>query len=83
MFLNNVLYVLDNFLIFYAAIHLEMPVPSQGHYGVHSFHRVPGENHRLVASNWQTLSHNIVSSTPSLRRVQTHNVSGDRHWLHR
>ena len=25
------------------------------------------------------LSHNIVSSTPPLRRVQTHNVSGDRH----
>jgi hypothetical protein len=25
---------------------------------------VPGENHRPVASHWQTLSHNIVSSTP-------------------
>jgi hypothetical protein len=23
----------------------------------------PGENHRPVASNWQTLSHNVVSST--------------------
>jgi hypothetical protein len=26
--------------------------------------RVPGENHRPVASHCQTLSHNIVSSTP-------------------
>jgi hypothetical protein len=25
---------------------------------------VPGENHRPVASQWQTLSHNVVSSTP-------------------
>jgi hypothetical protein len=26
--------------------------------------RVPGENHRLVASLWQTLPYNVVSSTP-------------------
>ena len=26
---------------------------------------VPGENHRSAVSHWQTLSHNIVSSTPS------------------
>ena len=25
---------------------------------------VPGENHRPVTSHWQTLSHNVVSSTP-------------------
>ena len=25
---------------------------------------VPGENHRTVASHWQTFSHNVVSSTP-------------------
>jgi len=25
---------------------------------------VPGENHGPVASHWQTLSHNVVSSTP-------------------
>jgi hypothetical protein len=36
---------------------------------------VPGENHQPVASHWQTLSHNVVSSTP-------HTFSGDRHWLH-
>ena len=29
---------------------------------------VPGENHRLVASHWQTLSHNVVSSTPRHER---------------
>jgi hypothetical protein len=25
--------------------------------------RVPGENYRSVTSHWQTLSHNVVSST--------------------
>ena len=28
----------------------------------------PGENHRSVASHWQTLSHNVVSSTPRHER---------------
>ena len=41
-----------------------------------------GENNRPVASHWQTLSNNVLSSTPHLRGVWTH-VSGDRHWLHR
>ena len=44
--------------------------------------RIPGENHRPVVSHWQTLSHNVVSSTPSLSGIRTHNVSGDEHWLH-
>jgi len=29
---------------------------------------VPEENHRPVASYWQTLSHNVVSSTPRHER---------------
>jgi hypothetical protein len=34
---------------------------------------VPGENHRPVASHWQTLSHNVVSSTPRLSALyRTH-----------
>ena len=37
--------------------------------------RVPGENHRPVTSHWQTLSHNVVSSTLRLSRVQTRNVN--------
>jgi hypothetical protein len=32
---------------------------------------VPGENHRAVASNWRTLSHNVVSSTPRHERDST------------
>jgi hypothetical protein len=39
---------------------------------------VTGENHRPVASNWQTLSHNVVSSTPHLIGIPIHNVSSDR-----
>jgi hypothetical protein len=30
--------------------------------------RVLGENHRPVARHWQTLSHNVVSSTPRQKR---------------
>jgi hypothetical protein len=34
---------------------------------------VPGENHGL------TLSHNVVSSTPTMSSIQTHNFNGDRY----
>jgi len=44
---------------------------------------VPGENHRPVASHGHTLSHNVVSSTPRLNGIRTHNISGDRHRLDR
>jgi hypothetical protein len=39
-------------------------------------------NHRPVASHWQVLSHNVVSSIPCPSEVLTHNFSGDGHWLH-
>ena len=49
-----------------------------GHFFVEET-RVPGENQRPAASNLQTLSHNVVSSTPRMSRIRTHNVNGDRH----
>jgi hypothetical protein len=33
---------------------------------------IPGDNHRPVASHWQTLSHNVVSSTFRLSGIRTH-----------
>ena len=44
---------------------------------------VPGENQRPATSHWQTLSHNVISSTPRMSGTRTHNVSDERHWLHR
>jgi hypothetical protein len=32
---------------------------------------VLGENHRPAASHWQTLSHNVVSSSPRLGGIRT------------
>ena len=40
-----------------------------------------GENHRPVASHWQTLPHNVVHLT--LIKIRTHSISGDWHWLHK
>jgi hypothetical protein len=31
---------------------------------------VPGENHQSTTSHWQTLSHNVVSSTPRPSRFE-------------
>ena len=36
---------------------------------------VPGGKHRPAASHWQTLAHNVVSSTSRLGGIRTHNVS--------
>jgi hypothetical protein len=45
---------------------------------------VPRENHRPVASHWQTLSHNVVLSTPRHERDSNFSwFNDDRHWLHK
>ena len=45
---------------------------------------VPGENHRPVASHWQTLSHNAVSSTLrhelAVHRRRTNNTMAKSRW---
>ena len=41
------------------------------------------KNHWPIASHWQTLSHNVVMSTPRMSGFRTYKVSGDRQWFHR
>ena len=41
--------------------------------------RVPPACHNSLTN---FITYNVASSTPSLRWIQTHNISGDRHWLH-
>jgi len=36
---------------------------------------VPRENHRPIASHWQTWSHNVASSTPYPSEIGTRNIS--------
>ena len=35
---------------------------------------VPGEKPRSVANDWQSLSQNVVSSTPRLSGIRTHSL---------
>jgi hypothetical protein len=40
----------------------------------------PEKTTDLSQATDKTLSHNIVHLTPI--EIQTHNISGDKHWLH-
>ena len=46
-----------------------------------SFSFIGGEAHRPVASHWQTLPHNVVSSTHRKSGIRSHNVNGYIYWL--
>ena len=39
---------------------------------------VSRKNHRPAASHWQTLSHNVVSSTPAPSDIQTHSLGTNK-----
>ena len=45
--------------------------------------KVTRENRWHIANHWQTLSHNVASSTPRNEQIPSHNFRSDRHWLHR
>ena len=42
---------------------------------------IPGQNHRPVASHWQTLT--LYWAHLSMSGIRAHNFRGNMHWLHR
>ena len=50
---------------------------SQGNHKLRLKNVYERENHWPAVSHWQTLSHNVVSSTPHLSKIRTHNVNGE------
>jgi hypothetical protein len=51
--------------------------------GQFSWWRKPEYPEKSTVLSLTNISHNVASSTPCPNGIPTHNLSGDRHWLHR
>jgi hypothetical protein len=71
--LRSFTYGLLGFMVFSATLNLISAISWRSVWLVEEI-GVPNENQRPAASHWQTLSHNVVSSTPCHERDSTSHI---------